>query len=169
MVEKNQTEIQEMDANTQKSVKENMKENLQEGAQVSAYHYTYRALSPSQKKEVESILREYEPRSMERQSNFERLQRLKNQIARTVTIFGLSVGIVGCLIFGGGMSMVLLCPENQGFLVVGVALGVVGVAVMAAVYPLYKRLEKRLKKKHKDEIVWLCKSVLGDEGQNRQG
>lgn len=133
---------------------------------VGAYHYTYRALSPKQKREAESILREYEPQSVQEKSDFEKLQILKRRIDDTSTVFGLVLGIVGCLIFGGGLSCILLRPESVMFLIVGGALCLVGVAVMVVTYPLYRVLEKRLRKKYKDEIIRLCKSVLNDQNDS---
>ena len=128
-----------------------------------AYRYTYRALTPDQRREAESILREYEQPTENVESDFQRLQRLQNHIERILTIFGLSFGVVGCLIFGGGLSMVLLNPEQLVLQVCGGVLCVVGIVVMALTYPLRRALERRLKEKHKEEIVRLCKSVLDGE------
>ena len=118
-----------------------------------AYRYTYRALTPDQRREAESILREYEQPTENVESDFQRLQRLQNRIERILAVFGLSFGVVGCLIFGGGLSMVLLNIEQLVLQVCGGVLCVLGVVVMAATYPLHRRLEKRLKEKHKEEIV----------------
>lgn len=41
---------------------------------------------------------------------------------------GLTVGVIGTLIFGGGMSMVM-CLQGMGYMIGGIALGVVGVGV----------------------------------------
>ncbi len=136
-------------------------ETPNEGA--GAYRYTYRALTPDQRREAESILREYEQPTENVESDFQRLQRLQNHIERILTIFGLSFGVVGCLIFGGGLSMVLLNPEQLVLQVCGGVLCVVGIVVMALTYPLRRALERRLKEKHKEEIVRLCKSVLDGE------
>ncbi len=124
------------------------------------YRYTYRALTSDQKKEVESILREYEPKEAAPQSDFERLQDLKNKIASILTILGISMGVIGCLIFGGGLSMILLNESVEWCWVVGGVLGVIGVVVMLATYPVYRYAERKLKDKYKEEIVRLCKNVL---------
>lgn len=124
------------------------------------YRYTYRALTSEQKKETESILREYEPKEVAPQSDFERLQSLKNKIASVLTILGVSMGVIGCLIFGGGLSMILLNESVEWCWIVGGVLGIVGAAVMLATYPVYRYTERKLKDKYKEEIVRLCKNVL---------
>lgn len=139
--------------------------NMEEKTANGAYRYTYRALTPEQKKEAESILREYEPQAERQspQSDFEKLQELQNRIARILLIFGLSMGIIGCLIFGGGMSMVLLQKELLPCLIAGGTLCVVGIAVMIVTPFAYKGMKRKLQEKHKEEIIRLCKSVLEEE------
>ena len=131
-----------------------------EQTQGGAYSYTYRALSPEQRKSAECILAEYEPKAQTPLTNFERLQKLQSRITKTLTVFGLTMGVVGCLVFGGGLSMILLGTNALGWQIVGGGLCVVGAAVMLATYPAYQGLQKRLKKKYGDEIIRLCKDVL---------
>lgn len=52
---------------------------------------------------------------------------------------GLTIGTVGALTFGGGMSMVLLNSASLGFLIGGIALGVVGAAVALSAYFISRR------------------------------
>lgn len=54
----------------------------------------------------------------------------------------LSVGIVGALVFGGGMSMTMLL-KGVGFMIGGIALGLVGLAIAGVAYPIFKRVNKR--------------------------
>lgn len=134
-------------------------ENVEQGG---AYSYTYRALTPEQRKSAERILAEYEPKAQTPLTGFERLQKLQSRITKTLTVFGLTMGVVGCLVFGGGLSMILLGTNLLGWQIVGGGLCVVGAAVMLATYPAYQGLQKRLKKKYGDEIIRLCKDVLDE-------
>ena len=127
------------------------------------YRYTYRACTPDQKREAESILRQYEQPAEDSLSNFERVQNLQKRIDNSLTVFGLSLGIIGCLLFGGGLSAVLLKPDILPLLIVGLVLCAFGTVVMAITYPLYHAMKKRLQAKYKDEIVRLCKQVLDEE------
>lgn len=54
----------------------------------------------------------------------------------------LATGIVGCLTFGGGMSMTMLL-KGIGFIMGGVSLGLVGLGVCALAYPLFKKVNKK--------------------------
>ena len=138
-----------------------------EQAQGGAYSYTYRALSPEQRKSAERILAEYEPKAQTPLTNFARLQKLQNRITKTLVVFGLTMGIVGCLVFGGGLSMVLLNANVLALQIAGGGLCAVGAAVMLATYPAYQGMRKRLKKKYGDEIVRLCKDVLDEESSQK--
>ncbi len=133
-----------------------------ESEQNGAYCYTYRALSPEQRKRAERILAEYEPAPQTPLTSFERLQKLQTRITRILTAFGLTMGVLGCLVFGGGLSMVLLNVDALALQVIGGALCAVGASFMLATYPAYLRMQKRLKKKYGDEIVRLCKDVLDE-------
>lgn len=68
-------------------------------------------------------------------------------------IESLSTGIAGTLTFGGGMSMCLLL-NGVGYIIGGVALGLVGAGICALAYPLFKKLNK--KKVSKIEPILEC-------------
>ena len=72
-------------------------------------------------------------------SNIESLQ---NQKKNAGMVGALSTGIVGALIFGGGMSMSMLL-KGVGFMIGGIALGLVGAGVCALAYPLFKKVNKK--------------------------
>lgn len=55
---------------------------------------------------------------------------------------GLSTGIAGALVFGGGMSMTMTL-SGIGFLIGGIALGLVGAGICAIAYPIFKKLNKK--------------------------
>jgi len=137
--------------------------NHEEQSNTETYRYTYRACTPEQKKEAESILRQYQAPTDDALSDFERLQKIQKHVQSTLTVFGLSMGIIGCLLFGGGLSAVLLKSDVLPFLIAGLALCAVGATVMAITYPGYKRMEKRLQSKYREQIVELCQKVLENE------
>lgn len=57
-------------------------------------------------------------------------------------IESLSTGIAGTLVFGGGMSMCLLL-QGVGYMIGGIALGLVGAGICALAYPLFKKINKK--------------------------
>lgn len=70
---------------------------------------------------------------------------------------GVALGTTGTLVFGGGMSMVLLL-EGVGYIVGGIALGVVGIGLAAIGFASYKKI--RSKKRGQLE------QILNDEYNN---
>ena len=54
----------------------------------------------------------------------------------------LSTGIVGALTFGGGMSMCMLL-RGVGYMIGGIALGLVGAGICAIAYPIFKKVNKK--------------------------
>jgi hypothetical protein len=137
--------------------------NHEEQTNTETYRYTYRACTPEQKKEAESILRQYQAPTEDALSDFERLQQIQKRIQTTLTVFGLTMGIIGCLLFGGGLSAVLLKPDILPLLIAGLVLCAVGAVVMAITYPVYKTMQKRLQSKYREQIVELCQKVLENE------
>lgn len=64
----------------------------------------------------------------------------------TANIFAYTFGIIAALILGGGMSMVMTIKNNIPVMVVGIILGIVGIALCCVNYFIYKKIvEKKTK------------------------
>ncbi len=72
-------------------------------------------------------------------ASIENLQRKKKSAGLGASI---STGAIGTLIFGGGMSTCMLL-NGVGFMLGGIALGIVGAGVCALAYPLFKKINKK--------------------------
>ena len=70
------------------------------------------------------------------------IDNLQNKKKNAGMVGALSVGILGALTFGGGMSMSMLL-QGVGFMIGGIALGLVGAGVCALAYPLFKKINKK--------------------------
>lgn len=123
------------------------------------FHYTYSAPSERERKEIESIRAQYTKKTCEPETKLEKLRRLNRQVTSTATIVALILGVVGVLIFGGGMSLVLV----KGIWIWGVLLGAVGAVVFGIAYPVYKWIFNRNKKKYGAEILQLSEELLRGE------
>ncbi len=121
------------------------------------FEYKYVAPTEAERKEIRSIRRRYEGET-QRESKLSRLRRLDKSVKTTATAVSLGVGILSCLVFGAGMSMVLVWESVLG----GVLLSAVGIAGMIAAYPAYKRLFRRGKKKYGEEILRLSEELLNE-------
>lgn len=70
------------------------------------------------------------------------IENLQNKKKNAGFVSALTTGIIGTLTFGGGMSMSLLL-KGIGYMVGGIALGLVGVGICALAYPLFKNINKK--------------------------
>jgi predicted tellurium resistance membrane protein TerC len=71
----------------------------------------------------------------------------------------LTLGIVGTLIFGLGLTMIL----EWSLAVWGAIVAMGGILPLALAYPLYKWLFKKLQDKHREEILKLSEEILNEE------
>ena len=116
--------------------------------------FTYRYSAP-QNKEVESIRSKYLPRQ---ESKLERLRRLDRRVQSAGMIPSLSLGIVGCLIFGVGLCFGLGVFGGAAWL--AVLLCIIGAAVMLPAYPLYLHIAKKTKEQLTPEILRLSEELI---------
>lgn len=111
------------------------------------FEYTY---SATQQEEIERIRAKYLPQP---DSKLEKLRKLDASVTQKSTIAGLVVGIIGCLIFGFGMSMTLI--EEWGTFLFGIPVGILGMVVMALAYPVYKKVMEKERKRIAPQILAL--------------
>lgn len=121
------------------------------------FKYSYSAPTELERREIESIKKNYEGGDSE-SSKLSRLRKLDAFVNNSAMAAGISVGVIGLLIFGLGMSLVL---EWQIYLW-GILLAALGAVPIAAAYPLYKFVLNRNKKKYGSEILSLSKELLGE-------
>jgi uncharacterized membrane protein YccF (DUF307 family) len=121
------------------------------------FRYTY---SAQQQKEVEAIRNKYLPREETKMEQLRQLHAIPTQKAQAAS---LAVGIIGALILGTGMS---LCLTNLGAalgslaMVIGIAVGFVGMVLVALAYPLYNRVLRKQRQKMAPEILRLSDELL---------
>ncbi len=123
------------------------------------FNYNYSALTEAEKREINSIKKRYENKAEEKEANLNRLRKLDNAVKNGSVIPPLCLGIIGCLIFGLGLTMVL----TWYLTVWGIMVAVIGCAIMLPAYPLYKILLKHFKEKYGKEILSLSKSLLNEK------
>lgn len=70
------------------------------------------------------------------------IELLQNKKKSAGFVSALSTGVVGTLTFGGGMSMAMLL-SGVGYMIGGIALGLVGAGICALAYPLFKKVNKK--------------------------
>lgn len=122
-----------------------------------SFEYTY---SAKRQQEVEAIRQKYLPKE---EDKLEQLRRLHTRPTKKAQCAALSVGVVGALILGTGMS---LCMTDLGAslgslaLVLGIIVGMIGIILIAMAYPLYNRILKQEREAIAPEILRLSDELL---------
>ena len=119
------------------------------------FEYTYSAPTEAERREIARIRKQYEVKD-EKQIKLERIRKLDSFVQNFSVIIALVLGIMGTLIFGLGMSMVLVWNIE----IFGIIVGAVGIIPMTAAYPVYVTTLRRNKKKYGEEILRLSEEIL---------
>lgn len=117
------------------------------------FRYNY---SAQEKEEIAKIRNKYSPEN-QGISKLEQLRKLDQSVTRPGTILALILGIIGSLIFGAGMSCIMVWGEK--LFVAGIIIGIVGICVAAAAYPVYLVRTKKQKEKIAPEILKLTDEI----------
>lgn len=128
---------------------------MKDNRQNEKFTYTYSVPTASERREIEDIRRQYSA-PQEPQSALARLKELDARVKRAPAALALTLGVCGLLVFGLGITMVLEWAMSAG----GIAVAAVGALMMAAAYPIYNTVLKRLKKKNAPEILKLSDELL---------
>ena len=131
-------------------------------AEKNDFEYKYIAPSASERKEIESIRRNYLPKSKE-ESKLDYLRKLDGKVKSVPQIVSLALGIVGILIFGLGLAMIL----EWAVIIWGVVVAAFGVVPIALAYPLFIKVDKKMKDKYGKQILDLSDEILNYQEENR--
>ena len=121
----------------------------------NTFTYTY---SAKQQEEVQRIRKKYLPPE---EDKMEQLRRLDRSSTRKGTIVSIIVGAAGCLLLGGGMCCTMVWMES--LFIPGVVIGVVGIAVVAAAYPLFNAITKKERERLAPQILKLTEELSKGE------
>lgn len=122
------------------------------------FTYSYSVPTENEKKEIEEIKRRYQNETKE-ESDFTKLKKLDNKVKKLPSIISLTLGIVGILIFGLGLTMIL----EWKLLVWGIIVTLVGCIPTVIAYPVYSFIFKLNKEKYGDEIIALSEKLLNEK------
>lgn len=121
------------------------------------FEYTY---SAQRKQEIEDIRMAYLPKE---EDPMDRLRSLHNSATGKARSVAITVGIIGALILGTGMS---LCMTELGLFLgsyampVGIVVGVAGMALAAMAVPVYRRTLQKERERIAPEILRLSEELL---------
>ena len=111
--------------------------------------------SAKQQEEIRKIREKYTPKE---ESKMERLRKLDESATRPGTIAAVTLGVIGALLLGVGMSCTMV--SDTSLFVPGVIIGITGIALGIAAYPVYSRVTKKRREKLAPEILRLTDELL---------
>ncbi|MBR7095593.1 MAG: dihydropteridine reductase [Clostridia bacterium] len=101
-----------------------------------------------------AIRAEYEEKPS---GELEALRELDARVKRPAYAFAYSYGTVGALVLGTGMSLAMKVIGNA--MVPGIAIGLVGIAVVSTTYSIYQKMLASRRQRYKGEIEALCRRI----------
>lgn len=116
--------------------------------------------SAGQQEEIQSIREKYMPKE---ESKMDQLRALDASVGKKATMISVSIGVIGTLLMGSGMSLCLSDFGNVlgkfGFCV-GIVLGIIGIAILACAYPCYQKTLKKEREKIAPKILQLTEELM---------
>lgn len=125
---------------------------MENNQEKETFSYTY---SAKQQAEIQNIRKKYLPKE---EDKMEQLRHLDASVAQKGTTTALIVGIIGTLLLGIGMCCALVWMGN--WFVPGIIIGIAGIAIVSAAYPLYSRITKKERERVAPEIMRLTDELL---------
>ena len=111
---------------------------------------------------AESIANEYAPKKT---SKVKALKKLDAKAKMPARIFGYTFGVVFALVLGVGMclSMGVIGDGTPLMMVLGVIIGLVGIAGVSVNYPIYSKIMAKSKEKYAADIIRLANEIAAEE------
>lgn len=125
------------------------------------FNYTY---SAKEQAEIKRIREKYAPPA-QTEDKMETLRRLDAKVTANAARAALTVGILGALIMGTGMSLIMtelgtLLGSFFLAVAVGLALGITGILLVCLAYPIYNRTLQKGREKAAPEILRLTDELM---------
>lgn len=124
------------------------------------FNYTYSAPTEQERREIASIRRQYAPLS-DKEGKLQRLRQLDSRVNGIPQAISLCIGVLGLLIFGFGLSLILVWSQG----VVGGIVMFLGLPVMLIAYPTYNFVLSEYKAKYREEILSLSAELLQESNK----
>ncbi len=121
------------------------------------FHYTYCA---KEQEEIKAIRKKY-ALPEETEDKMAQLRRLDAGVTQKAQTVSLVFGVIGALLLGSGMSLVMteigavIGLGEEMAMLVGILIGIVGIALVSLAYPVYNAIVKKERKRIAPEILRL--------------
>ena len=99
-------------------------------------------------------------------TDLDELKKLDAKVKRPANVFAYVFGSIGAIIMGSGMSLVMTdIAETIGIanpMLYGIIIGIVGMLMAIANYPIYKGILGARRKKYAEKIITLSDKIMKD-------
>ena len=99
----------------------------------------------------------------------EQLRKLDHSVTQKAQVWALTLGIIGALILGTGMSLAMTdlggmlgVSENWAMLI-GIVVGIVGMVLVALAYPVYNRTLLKERRRIAPQILALTDELMKNQ------
>lgn len=107
---------------------------------------------------VKQIKEGYEPKS---KTKYDELIALNRRVELPAYIFAYGFGIIASLILGIGMCLAMqVIGTGIPLMVLGIVIGIAGIALVSVNYPIFLAIMKSRKKKFAEKVVALSDELL---------
>ncbi|MBO5091219.1 MAG: dihydropteridine reductase [Clostridia bacterium] len=107
---------------------------------------------------VKEIKEGYEPKE---KTKYDELIALNRKVELPAYIFAYAFGIVGALILGVGMCLAMqVIGTGVPLMVLGIVVGIIGIALVSVNYPVFLAIMKSRKKKYAEKVIALSEELL---------
>lgn len=124
------------------------------------FTYTY---SAKEQAEIQNIRKKYAAPE-EYEDKMEQLRRLDGSVTKKATVRSMTVGIIGALVMGLGMSLAMTeIGASLGTMlamIIGIGVGSVGIVLVCFAYPVYNHTLKKEREKIAPEILRLTDELM---------
>lgn len=97
-------------------------------------------------------------------TKFDELKELNKKVKNAPRIFAYIFGSVASLVLGLGMCLAMkVIGGTTTLMIVGIAIGLIGIGLMLLTYPIYKKILEGRRKKYAGKILTLSNELLNND------
>ena len=113
----------------------------------------------SEKEKIVNQIKEgYEPKT---KTKYDELIALNRRVELPAYIFAYTFGVIASLVLGLGMCLAMqVIGTGALFMALGIVIGVIGIALVSANYPIFLAIMKSRKKKYAEKVIALSDELL---------
>jgi len=110
---------------------------------------------------TQKIREQYVPHE---ETKLQALKRIDKNVKKGAKIFSYVFGSLSSLVLGTGMCLAMgVIGSGVPLMVAGIGIGIVGIGLTLATYPIYRKMIESSKKKHANEIIALSDEILNNK------